>query len=83
MTKDKWKVSLYEEQTNASIYILEDEEVVAVATTDEVAERIVQMHNSFDGLLEACKDILKYEKQNSGSSLRIERLEKAIAKSEE
>lgn len=67
---------------NRSIYD-KNHNWVATVIDEANAKRICQMHNSFNGLLEVCKDILKYEEQNSGTPFRVERLKQAIAQAEE
>ena len=58
---------------------------IALCKTLSNAERIVQMNNSYDELLEACKDWVEYFKGSGVSAEALELLENmksAIAKAE-
>ena len=79
----KWTV---EEKINH--YVIIDKEQphaspVAIGMTKETANLIVQTHNSFDGLLEACKLAKEYIFKGGNSRILGEKLNEAIAQAEE
>lgn len=87
-TKDKWIVT-EEERHGYTVWEIHNQEdlYIARAINETNANRIIQMHNSFDDLLEACESArLAINATGKGFLLikigAMEKLKQAIAKAE-
>ena len=78
-TQGKWTVK---DNGTLNKTIETKDSVIAVVYNDSNAKRIVQMHNSFDGLLEACKLALKLSQGAQVKNKSAHLLKSAIAKAE-